>query len=149
MKLRIYIDTSVLSAYFDERTPERLAETREFWTRLLEFEAQTSDLVVEEIEQTSNSDRRSQMQQLIAITNHISITQEMHNLAVRYMQQGMFSPIMYNDALHVAAAVLTRNDILVSWNFKHLVNRRKRAKINEVNISLGLPTIEILAPSEL
>ena len=54
-----------------------------------------------------------------------------------------------NDALHVAAAVLTRQDVLLSWNFKHLVNRRRRAQINEENISLGLPTIEIVAPPEI
>jgi glycogen operon protein len=48
---------------------------------------------------------------------------------------------MYNHAVHVAAAVLTRQDVLVSWNFRHLVNRRRRAQVNEVNISLGLPMI--------
>ena len=49
----------------------------------------------------------------------------------------------------MAAAVLTRQDVLLSWNFKHLVNRRRRAQINEENISLGLPTIEIVAPPEI
>jgi len=56
---------------------------------------------------------------------------------------------MYNDALHVAAAVLTRQDVLLSWNFKHLVNRRRRARINEYNISVGLPAVEIVAPPEV
>ncbi len=56
---------------------------------------------------------------------------------------------MLNDAVHVAAAVFTRHDILLSWNFKHMVNRIRRAKVNEVNISLGLPIIEILAPPEI
>jgi len=56
---------------------------------------------------------------------------------------------MINDAVHVAAAVLTRQDILISWNFKHLVNRRRRAKINEVNTTRGLPGLEILAPPEV
>jgi hypothetical protein len=56
---------------------------------------------------------------------------------------------MLNDALHVAAAVLTRQDILVSWNFKHLVNRRRRARINDVNITLSLSMLEILAPPEV
>jgi hypothetical protein len=56
---------------------------------------------------------------------------------------------MLSDAVHVAAAVLTRQDILLSWNFRHLVNRVRRAKVNEVNISLGLPTIEVIAPPEI
>lgn len=65
------------------------------------------------------------------------------------VQAGVFTAIMMNDAVHVAAAVLTRQDILLSWNFKHLVNRVRRAKINQVNVSQGLPTIEIVAPPEI
>jgi hypothetical protein len=56
---------------------------------------------------------------------------------------------MFNEALHVAAAVLTRQDILLSWNFKPLINRRRRARINAVHMSFGLPTLEMLAPSEV
>jgi len=54
-----------------------------------------------------------------------------------------------DDALHVAIAILTRQDVLVSWNFKHLVNQRRRAAIDALNISIGLPRIAILSPPEL
>jgi hypothetical protein len=67
----------------------------------------------------------------------------------RRFQAGVFTEIMVNDAVHVAAAILTRQDILLSWNFKHLVNRVRRAKVNQVNVSLGLPSIEIIAPPEI
>lgn len=61
-----------------------------------------------------------------------------------------YSPLgQLEDALHVTVAVVSRQDVLVSWNFRHLVNRRRRALINEVNILLGFPTIEIVAPPEL
>lgn len=73
----------------------------------------------------------------------------MRELADQYVQHGLFGAGMYSDALQLAAAVISRQDILVSWNFKHLVNRRKRAQVNEVNVLLGLPTVEILAPTEL
>jgi hypothetical protein len=43
---------------------------------------------------------------------------------------------------------MTRQDVLLSWNFRHLVNRRRRALINQVNISLDLPVIEIISPLE-
>ena len=48
-----------------------------------------------------------------------------------------------------ARFVQSIQDILLSWNFKHMVNRRRRIKINEVNVSLGLPNIEIIAPPEI
>ena len=78
-----------------------------------------------------------------------AVTDEMKTLAHRYVEKDVFAIKVFNDALHVAAAVLTRQDMLVSWNFKHLVNRQRRAKINDINISLGLPTIEILPPPEV
>jgi predicted nucleic acid-binding protein len=149
MELRVYLDTSVFSAHSDERAPERMQETREFWSRLGDYEVSTSDLARDEIEQTADSDRREQILGLLRAAQVHGVTDEMHDLARSYVERGLVSPAMYNDALHVAAAVLTRQDILVSWNFRHLVNRRKRAQANEVNVSFGLPTIEILAPSEL
>jgi predicted nucleic acid-binding protein len=149
MKLRLYLDTSVLSAYFDERAPERMAETRGFWAGMMEFDVAASKIVREEIERTPDIGRRTAMLSLLAQTREIGVTREARELARRYTERGLFSPIMFSDAMHLAVAVLDRQDILVSWNFKHLVNRRMRAQACEVNAILGLPMIEILAPSEL
>jgi hypothetical protein len=77
------------------------------------------------------------------------LTNEMRALAHRYVDGGVFPAGMYSDALHVAAAVLTGQDVLLSWNFKHLVNRRRRAQVNEINTLASLPTVEIVAPPEL
>ncbi|MBM4033361.1 MAG: type II toxin-antitoxin system VapC family toxin [Planctomycetes bacterium] len=86
---------------------------------------------------------------LLGKVRQFPLTEAMRQVAGEYLAAGIFSPAQINDALHVAAAVLTRQDVLVSWNFKHLVNRLRRLKINERNVSLGLPTIEILAPPEV
>ena len=48
MKLRVYADTSVFSAYHDDRAPDRKALTREFWQNLAAYECATSQLAVEE-----------------------------------------------------------------------------------------------------
>jgi len=53
------------------------------------------------------------------------------------------------DALHVATAGAARQDMLVSWNFRHLVNQRRRDLVNEVNRLAGYPPSEILAPPEV
>ena len=73
----------------------------------------------------------------------------MRKLAHNYVAAGLFHQAMFNDALHVATAILTRQDVLLSWNFRYLVNRRLRAQVNQLSISLGLPTIEIIAPPEI
>jgi predicted nucleic acid-binding protein len=149
MKLKLYLDTSVFSAYLDDRAPDRRAQTVEFWERLAAFDVCTSEVAREELDKTPNADRRKRLLRLLdGLTLH-AVTEEMKQLSERYVQAGVFTAIMMNDSVHVAAAVLTRQDILLSWNFKHLVNRVRRAKINQVNISQGLPTIEILAPPEI
>lgn len=149
VKLRLYLDTSVFCAYFDERVTDRQLETKEFWRKIGQFEVTTSELTSEEISQTPDPNLKDQYNQLLRGMEKYSITEEMRNLANEYISAGVFTPTMFNDSLHVAAAVLTRQDILLSWNFKHLVNRRRRAMINQLNISRGLPTIEIVAPPEI
>ncbi|MFQ6006795.1 MAG: PIN domain-containing protein [Woeseia sp.] len=148
-KLRVYLDTSVLSAYYDDRAPDRQAQTEEFWKRLGDFEAATSELTREEIGQTQDPGRRSLLLTLLDELTIYPITEETKELARHYVTSGVFSLIMLNDALHVAAAVLTRQEVLLSWNFRHMVNRLRRARVNEVNIARRLSTIEILAPPEL
>ena len=149
VKLRIYLDTSVFCAYFDDRVTDRQAETETFWKRLSQFEVSISELTTQELFQTPNQALREKYQELLkGIASH-PVTDEMKSLAQQYLNAGVFTPAMFNDALHVAAAVLTRQDVLISWNFKHLVNRRRRAMVIQVNISRELPPIEIVAPPEV
>ena len=149
MALRLYLDTSVFSAYHDDRMPERQRETLEFWLRLDEFIVSTSDLARQELAQATDLVLRAKLLQLLDRVVIHPVTDEMTALARRYVGRGIFSPVMLNDAIHVAAAVVSDQDVLLSWNFRHLVNRRRRAEINALNASAGLRTVEILAPSEM
>ena len=149
MKLRVYLDTSVFSAYYDERHPDRKTETEQFWKRLNQFEVTTSEIAKLELSQTSNIEMRTKFLELLKQVAVVPVVQEMKDLAQDYLDVGIFTSTMLNDAVHVAAAVMTRQDVLLSWNFKHLVNRRRRGMVNQVNISKGLPLIEIVAPPEI
>ena len=149
MRLRIYLDTSVVSAYVDNRLPERRQATIEFWSRLRDYEVAISELTVAEVRATEDPGIQEQMARLIDPFSLLPIEDETRRLAQEYVRRGVFSPGTVEDANHVAVAVVSRQDILVSWNFRHLVNRRRRALINEVNILMGYPTIEILAPPEV
>ena len=149
MKLRVCLDTSVLSAYYDMHHADRKAETEQFWKKLNMFEVSTSEVAKMEIFRTPNPELRSKMLKLLERVTLIPVTQEMRDLAQNYLDAHIFTSTMRNDALHVAAAVMTRQDVLLSWNFKHLVNRQRRALINQLNISKGLPMIEIVAPPEV
>jgi len=143
------MDTSVFSACLDERGPERRAQTEEFFAKLGTFGASTSTLARDELARTREVERRERLLKLLdGVTVH-PVSDEATQLARDYLDRGVFGPASLNDAIHVAVAVLTGQNVLVSWNFKHLVNRRNRARVNEVNVSKGLCTVEILAPPEL
>jgi len=149
MKLKVYLDTSVFSACFDDRAPDRKSLTEDFWRSHDVYRCSTSYLAVQELRKTNDLQLRSKMESLLVGLELIEMTNEMANLAQKYVAAGAFSHAMENDALHVAAATLTGQDVLLSWNFRHLVNRRRRAVVAEVNTLAQLPVIEILSPPEL
>lgn len=92
---------------------------------------------------------RDRLLALLAGFRVLPVEEGARHLAREYVSRGVFSPATAMDALHVAIAVASRQDILVSWNFRHLVNRQRRALVNEVNALTGFPPIEILAPPEV
>lgn len=113
MKQRVYLDTSVISAIDDMRWPDRAEMTRLFWERRAEFELCISEIARNEIAETHDEDRRKQMTARLEDIIVHPVTDEMHVLARRYIDAGIFPERVIPDALHVAAAVLTRSDILL------------------------------------
>ena len=149
MRLRLYLDTSVISAYVDERLPERRRATLEFWERLGGYDVAISELTLTETRATGDVALRQSMVNLVGAFIVLPVEEVARQLARQYVSRGVFSAATALDALHVAIAVTAHQDMLVSWNFRHLVNRRHRALVNEVNGSAGYPPIEILAPPEV
>ena len=65
------------------------------------------------------------------------------------MNAGVVTRTHESDALHVAAATVARADLIVSWNFRHMVNYERIRKFNGVNAMEGYPAIEIRSPLEI
>ena len=150
IKTKVYLDTTVPSAYCDDRTPERQRLTREFWTeRLPDFQPVVSDIVLLEIIGTPNVIQRGNMQKLIEDFETLALDNDSRNLAREYVERGIFPEKQLSDANHVAIAVVNGIDYLISWNFKHLVRVNTRRLVNLTNILLGFDQIEIVAPPEL
>jgi hypothetical protein len=66
---------------------------------------------------TSDATRRAQLLALLTGFTISALTDDITHLARQCIEATVFTPTMFNDALHVAAAVLTRQDLLLSWNF--------------------------------
>lgn len=74
---------------------------------------------------------------------------EADELAAEYLLRGIVGPGSRADAAHVALATVARADILVSWNFRHIVNVGRIRRFHAVNIELGYGTPEIRTPLEV
>ena len=144
----LYLDTSVISACFDQRAPERKRMTEEFWQSLNIHEVFISTLVLEELD-AAQDDLRTKMREKVKDFTVLEVTQAADELAERYMDEGIFPERYRDDAVHVAVATTNHIEFLVSWNFKHLVKVRTRQAVNLANALAGYPTIEIIAPPEL
>ena len=148
MKLRIYTDTSVVGGCEDDEFAEhsiRLLESFVRGERVLVL----SSLTVQELAAAPREVRA----RLAAVPEeHVELLQldaEARELAEAYVAAAVLSPRMRADAQHIAIATVGRVDVLVSWNFKHVVNLERIRGYNSVNLRMGYPMIEIRTPREV
>jgi len=71
------------------------------------------------------------------------------SLANTYLKEGVIAEHSLSDARHIAIATVEKVNVLVSWNFKHIVNLNRIHLINSVNLKLGYPILEIRSPLEV
>jgi len=149
MKMKVYLDTSVISALFDERNPERKLLTESFFDQLTNFSPFISIITIAEIERTPSLDLRDRMMRTISIIPVLSPGADVEGLASQYVDHGAIPDNYREDAYHISIAVLNEMDFLLSWNFKHIVKRKTRDIVKMVNTLNRLRQIEIVTPAEL
>lgn len=149
MKQTIYLDTTIPSAYYDNRNPERRNHTKIFWKSLKGFDVFISSLVIAEITETGNNEKRAKLLELLEGVEQLSITEECEKLADEYVKSGII-PVKYrDDAVHIACAVVNSIDYLVSWNFEHIVKVKTRRMVGLIDAEKGYKPLEIISPPEL
>lgn len=79
----------------------------------------------------------------------VLVSPDVEELAAAYIHEGAIGEKMRVDALHIALATIARVDVLVSWNFRHIVNLRRIHLYNAVNLKQGFPLLEIRSPLEV
>ncbi len=149
IKLKILLDTSVYSAILDERDTIRQNQTREFWKNIDNFELYFSNINLEEIEAIRDEKLKNKMKEFLTKGKKLEITAEVERMKTLYIIEELIPERFENDALLLALTTVHSIDILISWNFKHLVKRKTRIGVNLINLKEGYKSIEILAPPEL
>lgn len=145
---RIYLDTSVFGGYYDSEF--------ELWTKILfekiingEYKIIYSKLI--DIELFSAPDQVKEIVELIPEKDiiRVDITDEANALAEQYLSENVVGKTSRADCTHIAIATLNNEDILVSWNFKHIVNINRIRGYNSVNYKYGHKILEIRTPREI
>ena len=148
----IYLDTSVLNFFFEERDIEKANSTKELFREIRQdkFIAFISELVLREIGDAPLSKKKLLLSLIKTYPIKIlEVTPEFLILMERYMERKIF-PLKYrDDALHIAIASIYDMDIVISWNMEHMVKLRTRREVRAVNILEGYKEIEICTPLEV
>ncbi len=153
MATRIYIETTVPSAYVSTRTDAgsvyRRDATRSWWLAQLGFyDAYVSDAVVLELERGEWSGK-SEALALIARVPRLVVDDEAIGVAERYIRERLVPNDVAGDAMHLAIASVHQVDYLATWNIRHLANPNKLRHLVVVNRRMGLLTPQVVTPDSL
>lgn len=137
-KTKIYLDTSVISFLFADDAPELKAITKDFFETFVRkgvYEVYISEVVLAEIERTTDPLRRSWLRAAVEeyALVQLATAGEAGRLALEYVGSGVIPASHTDDARHVAIATCNEMDILLSWNFKHLSNIKIQVGVRAVN----------------
>jgi len=145
---RVYVDTSVIGGCLDEEFgvySQRLVD--DFDRR--RFRAVISDITLAELETAPPGVRQLLGRPGLVEAERVNVEDEAVTLADAYIRDGAALENNRADALHIAVATVNRVDVVVSWNFRHIVKLSRIRAYNAVNLKLGYPELEIRSPLEV
>jgi len=146
--MKIYVDTSVFGGCFD---PEF-----QIWSnRLIDmFKEGKHKAVISDISEFELKFAPKYIQQILESIpgknfEVVKLTEEAKYLSEHYIKEKIVTRKFLADTQHIAIATIQQVDILVSWNFKHIVNYAKIMLYNSVNLKYGYKMLEIRNPRDL
>ncbi|OQY54627.1 MAG: hypothetical protein DRR08_17675 [Candidatus Parabeggiatoa sp. nov. 2] len=142
-----YADTSVFGGVFDEGFDEA---SKAFFQQVREkhFRLVISPVVQREIE-LAPEEVRQFFSEMTEYADFIAITKEALLLRQAYLDAGIVTKKSTADALHVALATVAKCQLIVSWNFKHIVHFQKVPLYRAINTVNGYTEINIYSPPEV
>jgi hypothetical protein len=147
-KLTLYIDTSVIGGYFDVEFAEA--------TQLLfdNIENSQYNFMFSSVTENELLNAPKQVKEFLnsipnELKSKVELTEEAVKLADKYIEEKVVGKTSREDCFHIALATIHKADILVSWNFKHIVNVFRIRGYNAVNLKLGYAQIDIRSPKDI
>ena len=156
-KPKIYLETTMFSFYYEERTAPIYLEYKVHVRRIFElitagvYEPYTSPYATKEINNDPNQDKRGRMQSLVSDYGVVilPVNEEIERLAALYVKERAIAPAWITDAAHIATATYNGLDFIVSLNFAHIVRPWTIESVRLVNMRESYRAIGIYKPSEV
>jgi len=151
-KQRIYLDTSVISHLDASDTPEKMADTLRLWEQLQsgEYEVVLSSVVFNELN-NCDEPKKSILESFLRTIKYdrVESSSDIVALASKFIDFGILKEKNFDDCRHIAAALLSECDIIVSWNFKHIVNAKTIKGVRVISTIEEFKDIMIYSPTML
>lgn len=146
--MRFYVDTSVVGGFYDKEFDEA---TKALFKKVEkgEFILVVSELLEAELLRAPEHVRNHLDNYSKKQIQRVELTEEAKILADRYIAEKVVGATSKADCQHIAMATILKVDVLVSWNFKHIVNLKRIRGYNSVNLKLNYPMLEIRTPKEI
>jgi predicted nucleic acid-binding protein len=151
-KLKLYLDTSVISHLDAPDTPDKQEDTRKLWKAIQrgEYEVAISSVTERELVVCGEPKRSTLFRYLGQVSySVIPLNEQMLVIADKVVELGILTPKSIDDCRHIAAAIVCGCDVIVSWNFKHIVNHKTIQGIKAVTAITGFPEVLIYTPTIL
>jgi hypothetical protein len=148
MTQRFYFDTSVFGGVYDiefDEASQQLFEKVKLGQIICVYSDLTEGELFDAPERVRNFFKDLPKEHLEVV----QVNEEAIKLARNYIDENVVGKTSYDDCVHIALATIHKVDILVSWNFKHIVNVYRIRGYNSVNLRSGYQTLEIRSPKDI
>jgi predicted nucleic acid-binding protein len=144
----------VISLLNQKDSPERMAYSHKLWNKIKtgKFEVVISDVVKTEIDECKKTKRNILLGYLDEIDYsliEVENDDRAFEIAKRFIDFGILTQSSFDDCQHVAGAIISGCDAIVSWNFRHIVNHKMINGVKVITAKEGYPDLLIYAPPML
>lgn len=150
-KLKIYLDTSFISYLKQDDTPDKMQRTLKVWEEFKKekYHICISDITIQEILECYEP-KQSLLKAFLSEIEYdiLTVDDEVFQLSNKYIEDGVFKEKSFDDSQQVAVATVNNCDIILSWNFKHIVKHTTFLGVNGINKSYSYKEILLYSPYE-
>ena len=147
---KIYLDTSVISHLRQEDVPEKMNDTLVLWEEIKQgrYDAYISETTIAEVMEAHEPKRSIMLDYLEQIEYTIlNVNDTVKEFASKLNDKGILSIKQFDDCLHIGCAVVYECNMIISWNFKHIVRVKTINGVRYISSILGYNDIGIYSPS--